>query len=47
MFTAEASWIRSADALSLQTAQFRGLKTIVGKIEVDGTPIVAVACQPR
>lgn len=28
-----ASWKRSADALSLATAQFRGLKTIVGTFE--------------
>lgn len=27
------SWIRSADALAMSTAQFRGLKTIVGKFE--------------
>lgn len=27
------SWIRSCDALALSTAQFRGLKTIVGKFE--------------
>lgn len=27
------SWIRSADALAMSTAQFRGLKTVVGKFE--------------
>jgi Holliday junction resolvase RusA-like endonuclease len=29
------SWKRSADALSMQLGQFRGLKTIVGKFEAE------------
>lgn len=31
------SWQKSADALSLQLGQFRGLKTIVGKFEAEIT----------